>query len=244
MNLSNIQRLLLKLSLLVLFSLLACVAKAQTETQTLTPPPAPAPKQIALTFDDGPYGAPTIEVLNILKVENIHATFFLIGQNVEKYPEILKEIVADGNVVGNHTYDHPKDLTKLSSTEFNSEVSKTENAIFAVTGLLPALFRAPYGNTSPEILQELGQDNYTLVKWNVDPRDWDYPNSPAGLIEKIILAQVKPNDVILLHDGRDTHIGYPRDNTIKALPEVIETLKKEGYTFVTVDKLLNMQAYK
>lgn len=236
MTFNHIDRTILKLLILLLFLFPVYISKAQEVS--------PVEKQIALTFDDGPYGAPTIEVLNILKKENIHATFFLIGQNVEKYPEIVKTIVAAGNVIANHTYNHPKNLPSVSLKEFNLEISKTENAIFSTTNLKPKLFRAPYGKTSPEMLKELEKEKYTLVKWDIDPTDWDYPNSPASLIEKRILEQAKPNAIILLHDGRDTHIDYPRDNLIKALPKIIEVLKKDGYTFVTIDKLLGVNAYK
>jgi len=236
MNSNNIRRLALGLFLVIFFLFPVYIISA--ETTTVIPP-----KQIALTFDDGPYGTPTIEVLSILKKENVHATFFVIGQNVEKYPEITKEIVANGNIIANHTYNHPEDLTKVSLKEFYSEISKTEDAIFSVTHLWTGLFRAPYGNTSPEMLKELEKDDYTLVGWDVDPVDWDYSKSTPELIEKTVLEEVKPGAIIIFHDGRDTHINYPRGNLIKALPKTIEALKKEGYTFVTVDKLLNIKAY-
>ena len=239
MNLNNLRGLHFKLFLVMFFLFSTNITKAQTIT-----PPAPLLKQIALTFDDGPYGAPTTEVLDILKKENIHATFFVIGKNVEKYPEIVKAIVLGGNVIANHTYDHPKNLTTVPLKEFDSELSKTEEAIFSLTNLRPDLFRAPYGKTSPEMLKELEKDNYTLVSWSVDPADWNYPKSTPELIEKIVLKEAKPDAIILFHDGRDTHIDYPRDNLIKALPETIEALRKEGYTFVTIDKILGKNAYK
>ena len=238
MDIKNIRWLASSLSLFSLFTFfLFPIYISKVEATVLRE------KQIALTFDDGPYGTPTTEVLNILKKENIHATFFLIGQNVEKYPEIVKAIIADGNTIANHSYNHPGNLPKMSLKEFNLELSKTEDAIFRATGLHPDLFRAPYGNTSPAMKKELLDDNYTLVGWNIDPADWNYSKSTPEIIEKIILAKVKNNSIILLHDGRDTHIDYPRDNLIKALPIVIESLKKEGYTFVTIDKLLNKGAY-
>ena len=108
----------------------------------------------------------------------------------------------------------------------------------------PGLFRAPYGKTSPEIIAELKKNNYTLIRWNVDSEDWNYSKSPTDVVEKNVLGQVKPNLIILFHDGRDTLINYPRDNTIKALLDIIDTLKKEGYSFVTVDKLLGVNPYK
>lgn len=235
MNLNDIHRSVLILCILVFFSPSICNTPAQAE------PPA---KQVALTFDDGPYGAPTIEILNILKSENINATFFVIGENVKKYPEIAKEIVADGNVIGNHSYDHPRNIDTFPTKEFNEELSTTEEAIFSATNLRPSLFRAPYGKTNPQMLTELKNDNYTLVKWNVDSEDWNYSKSPTDVVEKNVLGQVKPNMIILFHDGRDTHINYPRDNTIKALPNIIDTLKQQGYSFMTVDKLLGISAYK
>jgi peptidoglycan/xylan/chitin deacetylase (PgdA/CDA1 family) len=234
MDSNDTRRLALKLLLLIFFLFPISIIRAQNTIPL---------KQIALSFDDGPYGAPTIEVLNILKREDVHATFFVIGQNVKKYPDIAKEIVSDGNIIANHSYDHPKNLPKITLKEFDLEISKTEDAIFLATGLRPRLFRAPYGNTSPEILKELEIEKYTLVGWNVDPMDWNYSKSTPELIKKTVLAEVKPDAIILFHDGRDTHIDYPRDNLIKALPETIEALKKEGYTFVTIDKLLGENAY-
>ena len=212
-------------------------AGAQTPT-----PPSPE-KRIALTFDDGPYGTPTVQILDILKKENVRATFFVIGENVVKYPDIARAIVTDGNVIENHTYDHPKNLSTLPLVDFMSELSKTENAIIAATSEHPDLFRAPYGRTSPLMLKRLKSRGYTLVKWNDDPMDWNYQKSTPALILKRVLQQAKPNGIILMHDGRDTQVGYPRDNTIQALPEVIDALRKEGYTFVTVDKLLGKPAY-
>jgi len=235
MNLNSIHRSVLILCILLFFSPSICNTPAQAETPI---------KQVALTFDDGPYGAPTIEILNILKNENVNATFFVIGENVKKYPEIAKEIVADGNVIANHSYDHPKNMDTLSLKQFNKELGATEDAIFSATDLRPLLFRAPYGKISPEMITDLGENNYTLVRWTVDPEDWNYPKSPTDLIEKTVLEQAKPYSIILFHDGRDTHINYPRYNTIEALPNIIETLKKEGYSFTTIDKLLEVNAYK
>jgi len=200
-------------------------------------------KDIALTFDDGPYGTPTTEILDILKKEKINATFFVLGENVQKYPEITKQIILDGNVIGNHTYDHPKNLAKMPSKDFDLELSSTENLISSVDNVKPNLFRAPYGLTSPGMLKELKKDKYTLVGWSLDTQDWNYSKVTPDLIEKGVLKKIKPNSIILFHDGRDTHIDYPRDNLVKALPVVIDSLRKEGYSFVTVDKLINKKAY-
>ncbi len=234
MNFNNIYRLILGFIIFGLFSFSFCLASTEN--------PIPE-KKIAITFDDGPYGDPTTQVLDILKKENINATFFLMGQNVEKYPEITKRIIADGNVVGNHTYDHPKNLVTMSLKEFKSEIFKTGKAIFLTANIRTDLFRAPYGRISPERIKELEKNRYTVVPVGIDSLDWDYPHNPAGVIEKTVLDQVRPNAIILLHDGRDTKINYPRDNMVTALPVIIEALKKDGYTFVTIDKLFDKKAY-
>ncbi len=213
------------------------------EAQAIDTPQTPVEKKVALTFDDGPYGEPTKQILAILKKEQVHATFFVMGENVEKYPDIAKEIVDDGNVIANHSYDHPKNMTSEPTKKFDSELILTENAIYTATNKLPDLFRAPYGKTSAPLLKKLHNEKYLLVPWTLDTLDWNFPKSPASVIVKRVESEVRSNDIILMHDGRDTKIGYPRDNIVEALPIVIENLKKEGYTFVTVDQLIGKSAY-
>ncbi len=197
---------------------------------------ASSSKEVALTFDDGPYGTSTQEVLDILKKENVPATFFLIGQNVEKSPTLAKEEALDGYVIGNHTFDHPKNLTKMSSAQVDQELSRTESAIASSTGIHATLFRPPYGSLSKTLRAEIRKAGYTIVLWNVDPKDWN-ASSTSSVIEQRILSHLKTRMIIVLHDGRDTHVGYPRDNLVGALPTIIEDLKQRGYTFVTADKL-------
>ena len=201
-------------------------------------------KRVALTFDDGPYGTSTTEILDILKKDTVPATFFVMGENAQKYPDLIKDIIKDGNVIGNHTYNHPKDLIKETEKEFDAEIDITNQLVFSLTGLHTALFRAPYGLISTSTKTELQKKDYTLVGWDVDSVDWDYTKSTPGVILATVLKEIKPNSIIIFHDGRDTHIDYPRDNIVKALPEVIGTLKKQGYEFVTVDKILKVKPYK
>ena len=200
-------------------------------------------KYIALTFDDGPYGTSTQEILDILKKENASATFFLIGKNVEKYPDLTRKIVANGNVIGNHSYDHSKYLAYMSAEAFQKNIEQAEQAIFISTGLKPKLFRPPYGSSSQSMLTSLATNGYVDVMWNIDPRDWDYKNSPKSLVFEKIVDNAKQNAIIIMHDGRDTKINYPRENTIEALPEIIEKLRSEGYAFVTIDQILKEKPY-
>jgi len=201
------------------------------------------PKNIALTFDDGPYGTSTEKILDILKKENVRATFFVIGKNVEKFSTTTKRIIAEGHLIGNHSYDHAKNLPEMSTSTFKINTEKAESAIFLQTDLKPKIFRPPYGNITPQMYQKLKEAGYTSVLWNVDAKDWDFEHTSTADIENKIINDTKPNSIILLHDGRDTKINYPRTNLIDALPVIIEQLKKEGYNFVTVDKLENIKPY-
>jgi peptidoglycan/xylan/chitin deacetylase (PgdA/CDA1 family) len=204
----------------------------------VTPTPTLPTKEIALTFDDGPYGTSTQAVLDILEREQVPATFFLIGKNVEEYPSLAHEIVQDGNEVGNHTYDHTKSLTKMSWSQVSEELILTDVAIASSTGVHTRLFRPPYGSITRKLRRELRVDGYTTVLWNADPRDWDAASSTSASIIQYVLHHLKTHIILLLHDGRDTKVGYPRDNMINALPTVIQDLKQKGYTFVTVDALI------
>lgn len=212
----------------------ALAAEVPSTTPTYT---SKAIKKVALTFDDGPYGTSTIEILDILQKEQIPATFFLIGKNVEKYPSIAKRIVTDGHSVGNHTYDHPQNLPYLPKAQIADELGRTDVAIASTTGVHTKLFRPPYGRINKRLRNILKTDGYKVVLWNVDPVDWNYPSSTSKLIEQRITQQEKTNMTIVMHDGRDTKINYSRINLIQALPTVIESLEKEGYAFVTADKL-------
>jgi peptidoglycan/xylan/chitin deacetylase (PgdA/CDA1 family) len=223
-------------SLLLLFP--SCTALAANVSTTT---PKTGVKEVALTFDDGPYGTSTLEVLDILQREKVPATFFLIGKNVEKYPDIARLIVADGYMVGNHTYDHPKNLPYLTNSQIATELSKADTVIASTTGIHTKLFRPPYGKINKRLRKILTADGYKVVLWNVDPTDWDYPSSTSTLIEKRVIAQEKTEMTIVMHDGRDTHINYPRGNLVGALPTVIENLKQQGYVFVTADKLVSQR---
>ena len=198
------------------------------------------PKLIALTFDDGPYGQATLDVLNILKQEKIPATFFLIGKNVLTQPEIVRREIEDGHVIGNHSFDHSQQIATMTPMAIDAELEQSEEAIYSVTHLRPYLFRAPYGNESPAMLDEIQKRGYLETDWTDEARDWDASVSSAEIASKI-LKQAKSNGIILLHDGRDTKINYPRGNMIQALPIIIRSLKRQGYTFVTVDKILKIK---
>ena len=204
-------------------------------------------KLVALTFDDGPYGEATNQFLDILKKEKVHATFFLLGINVEKYPAITKRIVNEGHVIGNHSYSH-SNLSKMRTADFQADVRHAENLIVSATGLHPRYFRPPFGGHTPSMDQHLKDMGYFVVLWDIGGgKDYDLDTSSETIVEHVIgstLMGQKRQQIILLHDGRDVQIGYPRQNVIQALPKIIHQLKKRHYRFVTLEQIIHQSPYQ
>jgi peptidoglycan/xylan/chitin deacetylase (PgdA/CDA1 family) len=208
-------------------------AKPATPTPPVAAPAAAAPtktplptKYVVLTFDDGPDAEYTPKVLDILAKYDAKATFFEVGQNVQKHPELTKRIHAAGHSVENHTWTHA-DLRKLSATAFRQQVMSTDQAIRAQIGSTPGCLRPPYGGMNAAVRQRakaLGKD---LVVWTVDSRDWTKPGTAA--IVQHVMKHVHSGSVILMHDG-----GGNRTQTVAALPTILKTLKAQGYGFRTL----------
>lgn len=195
--------------------------------------------KIALTFDDGPDPVYTAQVLDVLKSYNVPATFFLIGQNALKYPDVVAKIHHEGHIIGNHSWSHPN-LIKLDLRQLNQEIVNTESIIEQITGLQTALIRPPYGSIDQQSLHYINGLGYKTINWSVDSNDWRDQDVDQILINT--LPDVKDGSIILMHST-----GGPSQNysaTVKALPEIIYTLQVQGYTFVTLDELLSIPAYK
>ena len=198
-------------------------------------------KTVALTFDDGPNEPFTSEILDVLDREGVKATFFAVGVNVETYPDAARRIVADGNVIANHSWDHSRIATAVDFRY--SQVERAQEAIEQTTGVLPRFFRPPAGIHTPWQLKKVTSAGLTTVNWDSEGYDWQRPNSPER-IEQKVLASVRPGSIILLHDGDETRHGSDRSQTVGALPVIIETLRAEGYTFVTLPQMLDTDAYQ
>lgn len=185
---------------------------------------------IAMTFDDGPSEKLTPGLLDILAAHHIHATFFVIGQNVERYPEILQRAVREGHEIGNHSWSHPA-FGKMSDAAVRREIQKTDDAIRAAIGHAPVLLRPPYGSITARqkqwIHSEFGE---RIILWDVDPLDWKRPG--PSVVEHRIVSATRPGSIILSHD---IHPG-----TIKAMPETLDQLQAKGFKFVTVSDLIAM----
>jgi len=192
-------------------------------------------KKVCLTFDDGPDLAATPKVLAILKENNIKGSFFFIGENVRLYPNIVKEAYNSGNLVLCHSYSHPE-FTKLKEEDINKQLEKTENEIYKVIGKKPAIIRPPYGDINQNTIDILSKANYKTVLWSIDTLDWSQ-REKTNIVNNVI-NNIRPGDIILMHTGKD------KEASIDALPEIIANLKEMGYSFTTIDELLNINAYK
>lgn len=192
---------------------------------------------IALTFDDGP-SPDTVQVLDILARYHVKATFFVVGENVERNPDLARRIVAEGHIIGNHSYSHPLWAAIETPRQMARELNRAAKAIETATGISPILFRPPHGWRSPWMVGLAHREGYVVVTWSVSPNDWQRPSSQV--IAKRVLQQAHPGAIILLHDGLETRSDPSMQNTVTALPVIIETLQARGYRFVTVPELIEM----
>ncbi len=181
-------------------------------------------KKVALTFDDGPNAKYTEKLLEGLKERGVQATFFLLGERVERSPDIVKKMYTDGHLIGNHSYEHVN-LSTLSDEAAVVQVNKTNEAIYKVTGEFPEYIRPPYGCWKSNLDYKT---TMIEVLWNVDPLDWKTDNSDA-VVQRVV-SDVEENDIILLHDASES--------SVNAAFQIVDKLQKDGYIFVTVDEIL------
>src|SRR5258708_2478279 len=176
-------------------------------------------KVIALTFDDGPNTGATPEVLDILKKENIKATFFLVGDNVRAYPDLANRIVQEGHEVGNHTSHHSRDLPFYGYKTIRGDLLSTNQIIFSATGQSPIFFRPTFGFRTPWILEVSENTGLITATWNDQAHDYNYSN--PSIIEQKILAGAKPGGIIVLHDGFETKHNVQLPGMVQALSKII-----------------------
>ncbi len=181
-------------------------------------------RRVAITFDDGPHPVYTQQLLDGLKERGVKATFFVTGEHAELHPDIVKRMVEEGHLVGNHTYSHIQ-LTKTNRETYKKELIRTNELLKEITGQEVQYVRPPYGSWDKSFEKEL---NMFPVLWNVDPLDWCSENV-SHITEKIV-RKVKENDIILMHDYYET--------SVEAALKVVDELQGEGYTFVTVEEIL------
>jgi peptidoglycan/xylan/chitin deacetylase (PgdA/CDA1 family) len=192
-------------------------------------------RSLALTFDDGPNDPHTLRLLEVLARHGVHATFFLIGRYAQQRPDIAREIVQAGHVLGNHTFTHPLLIFK-SESEIRKELSQCRSALHDAVGEHSNLFRPPFGGRRPAVLRVARELGLVPVMWNVTGYDWNAP--PAETIERKVEEQIRGGDVILLHDGGHKQMGADRSNSVIATDHLIARYKSEGYDFLTIPQMM------
>ncbi|MCJ7465179.1 MAG: polysaccharide deacetylase family protein [Maribacter sp.] len=188
---------------------------------------------VSLTFDDGPNPEFTSKVLTLLKKYNAHATFFCIGKHAKAYPEIVKEIIAHGHTIGNHTYSHSNWLGFFGTTKVLSELQKTNAIVLDITGKHLRLFRPAFGVTNPNIRKALQKTGLYSIGWSI--RSFDTTMRSANTIRDNVLGKISKGDIVLFHDSSE--------KTMVVLERLLLFLKEQKLQSVTVDRLLQIKAY-
>ena len=189
-------------------------------------------RRVAITFDDGPSPTLTPRVLEVLRLHDVHATFFLLGTQVEKFPALARDIADAGHDLANHSLSH-RSFRSLFPSEITRELDRTDAAIAAATGLRPRFVRPPYGrfpDSTVALVRDRGGD---LVLWSVDAGDWG--DAPPEQIATAVVEAATPGAIILLHDREPA--------TVRALPEILAGLRRRGLEPVSVAELLDRPAY-
>jgi peptidoglycan/xylan/chitin deacetylase (PgdA/CDA1 family) len=218
-------------------SLLACAAPAsaaaaptQGQRGVLSEPLPVSKQEVALTFDDGPSPGATPQILALLKSHGAHATFFVLGSELERFPGLGAQEARTGNEVADHGMTH-KSLPGLSQARMLYELRATADLIQELTGKPPAFARPPYGNMSQRVLQVARSLHMSVALWSTDTLDWQTPG--AATIARRALQGLAPGQIVLMHDG-----GGPRQQTVQAVREILDALDARGYKAVTLAQLV------
>ncbi len=201
---------------------------------------------VALTYDDGPNPPYTERILDVLKTESVHATFFVVGRAIQAHPQTLRRIKREGHAIGNHTWDHPH-LVMLSRSQIRNQLVRTDAVLRGVADVRSRLMRPPFGARDWEVLDEARKLGYTVVMWSVPlPNDWQLPGDTT--IARRVLSHVQDGSIIVLHDGNRGQLCdgskrsevriCDRSQDVGATRLIVESLKRKGYRFVTIPQLM------
>lgn len=194
-------------------------------------------KKVALTFDDGPDLTFTPEILEVLKSYGIKATFFLVGFKIQRHPEVVEKMLEEGHIIGNHSYSH-LDFEKLSMEEmFDKQVQRNESLMRDGFDVQPIFIRPPYGKITNEQVLYLANKGYKIINWSIDTYDWQKEQTSEQIADSV-MRHIHDGAIILLHSG-----GENKQNTVKALPDIIARIRQMGFSIVTVNELLRTPPY-
>lgn len=189
--------------------------------------------QIAISFDDGPLPQYTPSILATLEKDKVPACFFCIGKNIHVYPELTKEIVKQGHIIGNHSFSHDAMFDLYSASRMQRELEETNELIFKATGKAVRFFRPPYGVTNPNLASAIKKTGMTTIGWNI--RSLDTVAKDENILLEQLLKQVRPGAIVLFHDTMAI--------TDRILPRFIVGVREKGMEIVPIDQLINENAY-
>ncbi|HEY0798098.1 MAG TPA: polysaccharide deacetylase family protein, partial [Candidatus Baltobacteraceae bacterium] len=204
---------------------------------------------VALTFDDGPNPPYTDQILDVLQQEHVHATFFVVGRAAQAHPSEIRRMVADGDAIGNHTWDHAH-LYVETRAQMRGELVRTSDLLYRISRVRTHLMRPPFGARDFAVIDEARKEGYTVVMWSVPlPDDWEQPG--VQTITARVIQHVRDGSIIVLHDGNRGLVcgaaGIPlqrcdRRQDVAATRAIINTLRAKGFGFVTIPQLLALNA--
>ena len=202
------------------------------------PAAAASGRYIALTFDDGPYPPYTDRLLDVLKAKRIHATFFLVAEQAQQYPELVRRMTAEGHTVGLHAFRH-RDFLKLTEEEKRKDLEQGKNLLRDITGKNPVYWRPPHGFRDFSVMETAAAQNLTVVNWSVIPRDWTGIDSQE--IFHRVMDKAEDGAIVLLHDGDSPFYKASRQATVDAVAPLIDSLREKGYHLVSLEEFVQAE---
>ena len=200
------------------------------------------PPRVAITFDDGPTEPYTGQILDILRELEIKATFFMIGRNIERWPDAVRRAAAEGHLIGNHSYRHGHMDIMRGERHWRSEISRTAQAIEQLTGQRPSMFRPPMGMKTWFIAKAARKSSHTVITWS--QRAMDGTTTTTQRILSRLVPRVRAGDILTLHDGVDPSSRRTSHATVEALRPLIMSLRQRGLQIVRLDELLDLPAVR
>ena len=195
-------------------------------------------KWIALTFDDGPYPPYTDRLLDVLKAKRIHTTFFLVAEQAQQYPELVRRMTAEGHTVGLHAFRH-RDFLKLTEEEKRKDLEQGKKLLRDITGKNPVYWRPPHGFRDFSVMETAAAQNLTVVNWSVIPRDWTGIDSQE--IFRRVMDKAEDGAIVLLHDGDSPGYKASRQATVDAVAPLIDSLWEKGYHLVSLEEYVQAE---